>query len=59
MKCPGAAWRASSGDDAMKRARQVLIALGCLLALAATFAWYFHGLVVFDLTNWWASCFGP
>jgi hypothetical protein len=41
----------------MKRGSRWLLALAIALALAGTFAWYFHGLVAFDLTKWWSTCF--
>ena len=42
-----------------RRWHQVLLALLAAIVLGAVFAWYFHGLVAFDLTKWWAACFGP
>jgi hypothetical protein len=38
------------------RAWRWLRALAIALALGGTFAWYFLGLVPFDLVRWWATC---
>ena len=30
-----------------------------LLMLLGTFAWYFRGDLMVDVSLWWAACFGP
>jgi hypothetical protein len=38
-------------------ARRAATGAVILLILLATFAWYFRGDVVFDLTRLWSACF--